>query len=93
MKDFHDLYSLARLGVLDDSLAKKAILLVFHHRKTSLGKLPISFDKHGLETLEKNWSSYHRKLKARKGFLQLPESLEDLISILNQWLIKKASFS
>ena len=39
MKDFHDLYSLVRLDVLDDGLVKKAVQLVFHHRKTPLKKL------------------------------------------------------
>ncbi len=95
MKDFHDLYSLVRLGVLDDSLAGKAIHLVFHHRKTSLKKLPIASDKHAFEMLEKNWSSYCKKLQAKrtkKGALQLPESIEDLIFALNQWLSKRASF-
>lgn len=89
MKDFHGLYSLVYLGVLDETLTRKAILMVFRHRKTSLEKLPLSFDSDGLEILEKTWSSYHRKLKARQGFLQLPESIEDLITVLNQWLIDK----
>ncbi len=54
MKDFHDLYSLVHLGDLDDFLAKKAIQLVFHHRKTPLKKLPIAFDQAAFEMLEKN---------------------------------------
>lgn len=35
MKDFHDLYSLVCLDVLDGSLARKAIQLVFDHRKSA----------------------------------------------------------
>ena len=58
MKDFHDLYSLIRLDVLDSALAKKSVQLVFHHRKTPLKKLPVAFGKDAFETLEKNWTSY-----------------------------------
>ena len=92
MKDFHDLYSLIRLGVLDGSLAKKAVQLVFHHRKTPLNKLPVVFGKDALEMLEKNWTSYRRKITAKKGALKLPESIEDVISALNQWLEEGAFF-
>ena len=92
MKDFHDLYSLVQLDVLDGSLAKKAVELVFHHRKTSLQKLPVAFGKGAFETLEKSWTSYRRKIKAKKGALKLPESIEDVISALNKWLEENAFF-
>lgn len=92
MKDFHDLYSLVRLNVLDSSLAKKAVHLVFHHRKTPLKKLPVDFGKDALETLEKNWTSYRRKIKAKNDTLKLPESIKDVISVLNQWLEENAFF-
>jgi predicted nucleotidyltransferase component of viral defense system len=92
MKDFHDLYSLVRLDVLDGFLAKKAVELVFHHRKTSLKKLPASFGKESFETLEKNWSSYRKKIKSKKGALKLPESIEDVVSTVNQWLEENAFF-
>lgn len=85
MKDFHDLYSLIQLDVLDRELAEKAVQLVFNHRKT-LKKLPIVFGKDAFETLEKNWTSYRRKIKTKKGTLKLPESIENVISVLNQWL-------
>ncbi|MFN0065260.1 MAG: nucleotidyl transferase AbiEii/AbiGii toxin family protein, partial [Chlamydiales bacterium] len=86
MKDFHDLYSLVRLDVLDSSLAKKAVELVFHHRKTPLKKLPASFGKDTFETMENNWSAYRKKIKTKKGALKLPESIEDVVSAVNQWL-------
>ena len=92
MKDFHDLYSLVRLDVLDSSLAKKAVQLVFHHRKTSLKKLPASFGKDAFETLEKNWSAYRKKIKSKKGALKLPESIEEVVLTVNQWLEESASF-
>src|SRR3990167_10553685 len=92
MKDFHDLNSLVQLDVLDSRLVKKAVQLTFHHIKTSLKKLPITFSKDAFETLEKNWTSYRRKIKAKKGALKLPESIEDVIAVLNQWLEENASF-
>ena len=91
MKDFHDLYSLVRLDVLDSRLVEKAVQLVFQHRKT-LKKLPITFSKDAFETLEKNWTSYHRKIKTKKGALKLPDSMKDVISGLNQWLERNAFF-
>ena len=92
MKDFHDLYSLVRLDVLDSSLAKKAIELVFHHRKTPLKKLPASFGKDAFDAMKKNWSAYRKKIKTKKGALQLPESIEDVVSAVNQWLEENAFF-
>lgn len=92
MKDFHDLYSLVRLDALDGALAKKAVQLVFHHRKTPLKKLPVTFGKDAFKTLEKNWISYRRKIKTKKGALKLPESIEDVVAILNQWLEESAFF-
>lgn len=90
MKDFHDVYSLVCLDVLDSPLVKKAVQLVFHHRKTPLKKLPASFGKDAFETMEKNWSAYRRKIKLKKDALKLPESIEDVVSVVNQWLEKNA---
>ena len=92
MKDFHDLYSLVSLDVLDSSLAKKAVQLVFHHRKTPVKKLPASFGMDALETMEKNWSAYLKKIKSKKGALKLPESIEDVVSTVNQWLEENVFF-
>ncbi len=92
MKDFHDLYSLIQLNVLDNSLTEKAIQLVFFHRKLSLKKLPIEFGNEAFEMLEKNWKAYQRKLVEKQNSLKLPESIEDIISVLNKWLEKNTSF-
>ena len=86
MKDFHDLYSLVLLNVLDSALAKKAVELVFHHRKTPLKKLPASFGKDAFKAMEKNWSAYRKKIKTKKGALKLPEYIEDVVATVNQWL-------
>jgi hypothetical protein len=53
--------------------------------------LPI-FAKDAYKMLEKNWTSYRRKIKAKKGILKLPESIEDVILVLNQWLEESAFF-
>lgn len=92
MKDFHDLYSLIRLDALDSPPAKKAVELVFHQRKTPLKKLPVSFGKDAVETLEKNWNAYRKKIKVKKDALKLPESIENVVSDLNQWLEESAFF-
>lgn len=92
MKDFHDLYSLIQLDVLDSSLTKKAIQLVFHHRKTALKNLQTSFERDAFETLEKNWSAYRKKIKSKKGALKLPEFIKDVVSAVNQWLKENAFF-
>ncbi len=92
MKDFHDLYSLIGLHVLDSSLAQRAIQLVFDHRKTPLEKLPPSFNKDVFEALQHNWNAYNRKIKAKNNSLKLPESIEDVVAVLNQWLEKNISF-
>lgn len=92
MKDFHDVYSLVLLDVLDSFLAKKAVELVFHHRKTPLNKLPPSFGKDAFEAMEKNWNAYRKKIKIKKEALKLPESIEDVILAVNQWLEENAFF-
>ena len=92
MKDFHDLYSLVSPDVLGSFLAKKAVELVFHHRKTPVKKLPASFGRDALETMGKNWSAYRKKIKSKKGALKLPESIEDVVSAVNQWLDENAFF-
>ena len=86
MKDFHDLYSLIRSDVLNNVLAKKAVQLVFNHRKTPLSKLPVTFSSESLDSLEKNWKSYRRKIGVKNGTTKLPASIEGVISAMNQWV-------
>lgn len=92
MKDFHDLYSLIHQDVLDSSLAKKAVQLVFKHRKTPITKLPASFETDAIELLGKNWGAYRKKVKSKTGMPLLPESIENIVSLMNQWLEKNAFF-
>lgn len=92
MKDFHDLYSLVLLDVLDGSLVKNVVQIVFNHRKTSLKKLPISFRKDAFENLDKHWITYCKKIKLKKGAIKLPESIKDVVLYLNQWLEENTFF-
>ncbi len=92
MKDFHDLYSLVRLEALDSALTSQAVQLVFRHRKTPLKNLPLTFDNDAFEMLEKTWNAYHRKTKAKKNPPKFPESIQDLILVLNRWLHENTPF-
>jgi len=92
MKDFHDLYYLVRLDVLDSSLAKKAVELVFNHRKTPLRKLPACFGRDDFEAMAKNWGAYRKKITSKKEALKLPESIQEVVSAVNQWLEENAFF-
>ena len=41
-----------------------------------------------LESLEKKWISYRKKLKMKKNSLPLVEFIKDVILFVNQWLCK-----
>ena len=86
MKDFHDLYSLVYLEALSAVLSKKAVQLVFQHRKTALEKIPVLFDKETYQNLEENWTSYRKKTKAMKKSIKLPENIQEVVGVLNQWM-------
>lgn len=86
MKDFHDLYSLIHLGELENSLLEKALQLVFQHRKTSLKKLPVTFNQDSLVELKKGWNRYRIKLQPKKSTPIPPESIEDVIIVVNNWV-------
>ncbi|MGZ3732959.1 MAG: hypothetical protein ACXU9U_04410 [Parachlamydiaceae bacterium] len=42
--------------------------------------------------MEKNWSAYRKKIKSMKSALKLPESIEEVISDVNQWPKENAFF-
>lgn len=83
MKDFHDLFSLVKLDVLDSALTKKALQIVFYHRKTPINKLPVLFESDAFLALEKNWIAYRKKIKIKKNVFILPESIEEVVTGLN----------
>lgn len=91
MKDFHDLYSLIILGHLKGDLTKRAIEMVFNHRKTSLESLPVIFDSQAYEQLDRAWMIYLRKINTIKNPVILPESIKGVVESVNHWLKQKTS--
>lgn len=90
MKDFHDLYSLVALDkCLDSAYTDKVVKSVFHHRQTSLQKIPIKLSNDSMKKLQELWNKYHKNLSSGKGALLPPKLLQDLISSLNDWLVEK----
>jgi len=86
MKDFHDLYSLISLGNLKGEMTERAVKMVFQHRNTSLGDLPISFDSQAYQQMDKAWGVYLRRLNKEKSPVILPPSIEELVDSINHWL-------
>jgi hypothetical protein len=94
MKDFHDLYSLVSLeNCLDPAYTHRVIESVFNHRRTSLQNLPIKFDVESMRTLQHLWNDYQRRLSSTQSQIYLPESLEDVISAINTWLMLNTQIS
>lgn len=85
MKDFHDLYTLSSSKeILDNEEGvKKAIRLVFEHRKTPL-RLPIRFNPSGLMALQKYWGRYYQTAGAT---VRLPNEISEVIKAINRILI------
>lgn len=88
MKDFHDLYTLTSLeGCLDGSYTEKVVVAVFNHRQTSL-QLPLNFTAESLNVLQPLWKSYQQDLSSSSNAIRVPEELKDLITALNNWLMR-----
>jgi hypothetical protein len=49
-------------------------------------KQPALFGRDALETMEKNWSAYRKKIQSKKGALKVPESTVDVVSTTNHWV-------
>ncbi len=88
MKDFHDLYSLVSLeGCLDPAYVDKVVVTVFNHRQASLTELPLKLDPESMEILQPLWQDYQRRVSSHQSQISLPESLVDVISVINSWLM------
>ena len=88
MKDFHDLYTLISLqGCLKTNYIDKVVVTVFNHRQTSLQKLPLQFDNEYISVLQPLWEDYLQDLSSSQMTTLLPESIKDVISAINVWLI------
>ncbi len=88
MKDFHDLYSLVTLeGCLDPVYVEKVVVTVFNHRQAPLTQLPLSLDAESLQILQPLWQDYQRRVSSKHAQDSLPESLVEVISAINSWLM------
>lgn len=88
MKDFHDLYSLVSLeGALDPVYVDKVVAMVFNHRQAPLAQLPLYLDAASMEILQPLWQDYQRRVFSSQSQVSLPESLMEVISVINTWLM------
>jgi predicted nucleotidyltransferase component of viral defense system len=87
MKDYHDMFVMcATKDRLDVSKLEKYIVQVFADRETALSAIP-SFEGDELSNLQRMWER-HRQALALKVREDLPPSIFELISIVNNWLSK-----
>lgn len=87
MKDFHDLYSLVTLPEsLDPHYTEEVVVSVFRHRGTSLSSLPLPEKSYAQRRLADLWGAYLKDQTVGHSPIDLPDSLQQLISTVNQWL-------
>ena len=85
MKDFHDLYSMIlQKGDQLSSNIENIIKTVFNHRQTEI-KLPIIFSSQAIVDLQSFWNRYLQGLKKDH---KMPINLQNIVQIINNWLIK-----
>ena len=88
MKDFHDLFILCReKSLLDISKVKNDIDKTFHHRNTKKD-LPVKFDAGDLIAMQVLWAAHLRRLGKIVKELSIPNSLESVVTEINNWLKK-----
>lgn len=91
MKDFHDLLLICRSGNLLDSKKLSAdIVKTFNNRKTPLAT-SIKLSSDDIANIQKFWAAHRKGLMKIATQLNIPESVEDVIAEINQWL-KKVGF-
>jgi predicted nucleotidyltransferase component of viral defense system len=85
MKDYHDLILMIReKNFIEVRKLVVTIAATFNRRKTQL--ISIQFDKKEILGLEKFWSNHLRALGKYKNILNLPETIEEVITELNDWM-------
>ncbi len=89
MKDFQDLISMVcALNALSSTETEAAIKAVFTHRQTKL-LLPVRFDVSQLTKLQLYWEQYRHGLSEPED---LPDRVEHVIEIINEWLARETCF-
>jgi hypothetical protein len=85
MKDFYDVWLLARHFAFDGALLAKAIAATFANRETAIDVAPIAFTPEFTEqaaTLAQ-WTAFRRKLPNT----ECPEMLADVVPFLAEFLL------
>jgi hypothetical protein len=89
MKDFHDVLLMTREpGLLDDPKIKKAVHATFKNRGTEF-RHPIDFGSEGIKLLQKQWDLHLKSLRDMKDKLRLPSHVSEVITEMNQWLMRR----
>ena len=85
MKDYHDLISIIiNERMIDKNRLVSQIKKTFSHRSSDLRLLPLKFSEKELGQLQNYWKSYKEKQKNRGK--NLPDSIDAVISVINNWL-------
>lgn len=88
MKDFYDLWLLARHFAFDGPVLAKAIGATFANRKTAIDVNPIAFTPEFTEqaTTAAQWKAFRKRI----GIEEVPERLADIVRVLARFLIPVA---
>ena len=88
MKDYHDLLLLCReTGLLDPKKLNTSIIQTFENRKTEIA-FPVEFPEAAWESLQKLWAAHRRSRAVDSEKMNLPKEIRDLVSEINDWLLK-----
>lgn len=87
MKDYHDLLLMIREmnTLLNREKLISSIKNTFSQRNTRLN-LPILFDASGIENLQKLWANHLLGLGSYKESLKLPDTMSEVINLINERL-------
>lgn len=88
MKDYHDVLLLCREdSILNIQKLKNDIIRTFRCRSTNL-TLPVIFSKENYILMQKLWDGHRRGLGKITEELNIPENIVELVSEINDWLLK-----
>jgi hypothetical protein len=84
MKDFYDLWYIARRFDFEGSLLARAVTATFSNRKTEIDPDPVALTPTFAESevAQKQWSAFWRRGK----FTQVPDRLTDITPVIGEFL-------
>jgi hypothetical protein len=85
MKDFYDVWLLARQFAFDGSVLAKAIAATFANRETAIDVAPLAFTPEFTEQASTvaQWTAFRKKLPNA----ECPETLAEVVPLLAQFLL------